>query len=213
MTDLSGFRKEYIGNVLLESQMESNPMLQFEQWMEDAIRFGMPEPNAMILATSTPEGKPSARCVLLKESNERGFVFFTNYRSRKGMELNANPFAALVFDWHEMERQIRIEGHVEKLSDEESDLYFHSRPVSSQIGTWASPQSQIIEDRETLDNSFRQYEKKLIDYRPIPRPSHWGGFIVIPHLIEFWQGRPNRLHDRIAYYRNKEIWQMNRLAP
>jgi pyridoxamine 5'-phosphate oxidase len=213
MTDLSGFRKEYIGNVLLESQMESNPMLQFEQWMEDAIRFGMPEPNAMILATSTPEGKPSARCVLLKESNERGFVFFTNYRSRKGMELNANPFAALVFDWHEMERQIRIEGRVEKLSDEESDLYFHSRPISSQIGSWASPQSQIIEDRETLDNSFRQYEKKLIDYRPIPRPSHWGGFIVIPHLIEFWQGRPNRLHDRIAYYRKKEIWEMNRLAP
>jgi pyridoxamine 5'-phosphate oxidase len=213
MTDLSGFRKEYIGKVLLESQMQSNPMLQFEQWMEDAIRFGMPEPNAMILATSTPEGKPSARCVLLKESNERGFVFFTNYLSRKGMELNANPFASLVFDWHEMERQIRIEGRVEKLSDEESDLYFHSRPVSSQIGTWVSPQSQIIEGRETLDNSFRQYEKKLIDYRPIPRPSHWGGFIVIPHLIEFWQGRPNRLHDRIAYYRNKEIWQMNRLAP
>ena len=213
MTDLSDFRKEYNAGELSKSGMKYNPMLQFEQWMEDAIQFGMPEPNAMILATSTLEGKPSARCVLLKESNERGFVFFTNYQSRKGRELNANPFAALVFDWHEMERQIRIEGHVEKLSEKESDVYFHSRPISSQIGAWASPQSQIIDSRETLDNSFRQYEKKLIDYPSIPRPSYWGGFIVIPYLIEFWQGRPNRLHDRIVYYRNDENWQINRLAP
>ncbi len=213
MTDLSDFRKEYMRNVLLESQMESDPMLQFEDWMDDAIQFGMPEPNAMILATSSHEGKPSARCVLLKESNERGFVFFTNYQSRKGREIATNPFVALVFDWHEMERQIRVEGRVEKLSEEESDLYFHSRPVSSQIGAWASPQSQIIDSRETLDNSFCQFEKKLIDYRPIPRPPYWGGFIVIPDLIEFWQGRPNRLHDRIVYYRNKENWQINRLAP
>jgi len=212
MTDLSGFRKEYIGNVLLESQMQSNPMLQFEQWMEDAIRFGMPEPNVMILATSTPEGKPSARCVLLKESNERGFVFFTNYRSRKGMELNANPFAALVFDWHEMERQIRIEGHVEKLSDEESDLYFHSRPVSSQIGTWASPQSQPINSREWLEKAHNDFFEKF-NNKAIPRPENWGGYLLSPTLVEFWQGRPNRLHDRIQYSLDGLDWKIRRLAP
>ena len=211
-TQFSGFRKEYKADPLREEEMMQDPILQFNRWMTDAVESGIPEPNAMVLATATPEGKPSARTVLLKEVNEDGFVFFTNYESRKGRELTANPFAAIVFDWHEIERQIRIEGQVEKLSPEESDAYFDSRPRLSKLGTWASPQSNLLKDRSELDERFLQFAKKF-QGKPIPRPQNWGGFLVRPTLIEFWQGRPNRLHDRLAYFKTESGWIMRRLAP
>ncbi|MCW1734360.1 pyridoxamine 5'-phosphate oxidase [Anaerorudis cellulosivorans] len=211
-TQFSGFRKEYKADPLREEEMMQDPILQFNRWMTDAVESGIPEPNAMVLATATPEGKPSARTVLLKEVNEDGFVFFTNYESRKGRELTANPFAAVVFDWHEIERQIRIEGQVEKISPEESDAYFDSRPRASKLGTWASAQSNLLNDRNELDERFLQFAKKF-QGKPIPRPQNWGGFLIRPILVEFWQGRPNRLHDRIAYFKADREWIMRRLAP
>jgi len=211
-TQFNDFRKEYKADPLREEEMMQDPILQFNRWMTDAVESGIPEPNAMVLATATPDGKPSARTVLLKEVNEEGFVFFTNYESRKGRELTANPFAAIVFDWHEIERQIRIEGQVEKLSPEESDAYFDSRPRLSKLGTWASPQSNLLKDRSELDERFLQFAKKFRG-KPISRPQNWGGFLVRPTLIEFWQGRPNRLHDRLAYFKTESGWIMRRLAP
>lgn len=211
-TQFNDFRKEYKADPLREEEMMQDPILQFNRWMTDAVESGIPEPNAMVLATATPDGKPSARTVLLKEVNEEGFVFFTNYESRKGRELTANPFAAIVFDWHEIERQIRIEGQVEKLSPEESDAYFDSRPRLSKLGTLASPQSNLLKDRSELDERFLQFAKKF-QGKPIPRPQNWGGFLVRPTLIEFWQGRPNRLHDRLAYFKTESGWIMRRLAP
>lgn len=211
-TQFNGFRKEYKADPLREEEMAQDPILQFNRWMTDAVESGIPEPNAMILATATPDGKPSARTVLLKEVNEKGFVFFTHYESRKGRELTANPFAAIVFDWHEIERQIRIEGQVEKISPEESDAYFDSRPRLSKLGTWASAQSNLLKDRNELDERFLQFAKKF-QGKPIPRPQNWGGFLVRPTLVEFWQGRPNRLHDRLAYFKAESGWIMRRLAP
>jgi pyridoxamine 5'-phosphate oxidase len=211
-TQFSGFRKEYKADPLREEEMAQDPILQFNRWKTDAVESGIPEPNAMVLATATPDGKPSARTVLLKEVNEKGFVFFTNYESRKGRELTANPFAAIVFDWHEIERQIRIEGQVEKISPEESDAYFDSRPRLSKLGTWASAQSNLLKDRNELDERFLQFAKKF-QGKPIPRPQNWGGFLVRPTLVEFWQGRPNRLHDRLAYFKAESGWIMRRLAP
>ncbi|MDO5524147.1 MAG: pyridoxamine 5'-phosphate oxidase [Bacteroidia bacterium] len=212
MTKLFDFRKEYTLDNLAENEVTENPIRQFNQWMHQAIAAGFPEPNAMTLATATLDGKPSVRVVLLKEVNDDGFVFFTNYLSRKGRELLANPFAAVVFDWHEMERQVRIEGRVEKLSAEDSDTYFNARPETSKIGAWASPQSKIINSRQELDEMWLQTEQKLLG-KPVHRPLHWGGFLVRPTVVEFWQGRPNRLHDRLAYYKTEEGWTLHRLAP
>ncbi len=192
--------------------MHPDPIRQFRVWMDDAISSGIPEPNAMTLATATTDGKPSARVVLLKEVNENGFVFFTNYDSRKGRELTENPCAALVFDWHETERQVRVEGRVEKISAAESDAYFHSRPSDSRLGAWASPQSREIASREELDKLQQQTEDQF-NGKEIPRPPHWGGFLVRPARIEFWQGRPNRLHDRIVYQLDQQGWEIIRLAP
>lgn len=212
MKKLSEFREEYHKGELHEADMLANPMAQFAQWMDFVIESGLSEPNAMILATSTLRGIPSARVVLLKEINEHGFVFFTNYLSRKGKELLENPFASLVFDWHEIERQVRIEGRVQKISDKASDEYFNSRPENAKIGAWTSPQSKIIKDREELNQLQTSFEEKFRG-QEVRRPSHWGGFILLPTTIEFWQGRPNRLHDRLVYHKTEEGWTMHRLAP
>lgn len=212
MTDLYNFRKNYTLDSLSKVVVDENPISQFKKWMNQAISFQIAEPNAMTLATATPDGIPSARVVLLKSYNNDGFVFFTNYESRKGHELDMNPHACIVFDWHLMERQIRIEGVVTKVSAEESNHYFNSRPEDSQLGAWISPQSSFIDDRQELEERKVKIEDTFKD-KPITRPAHWGGYILQPHTIEFWQGRESRLHDRIIYIKTGEEWIVRRLAP
>lgn len=212
MSNLYQMRKEYAAGNLNEDEMSVDPIQEFELWMDAAIKAGLSEPNAMTLATATADGKPSVRVVLLKEFNNDGFIFFTNYNSRKGKELRVNPFAAVLFDWHDIERQVRIEGMAEKLPEEESDEYFNSRPESAKIGAWASPQSRIIKNRDELEKLQEEIEDQF-DEIPVHRPGHWGGFLIRPVVIEFWQGRANRMHDRIVYYKTEEGWTMHRLAP
>ncbi len=213
MTQLYNLRKEYKQNTLSKSKVNENPIKQFEIWMNEAISSKViAEPNAMTVATSTPDGKPSARVMLLKSFDNEGFVFYTNYESRKGLELNANPHAYIVFDWHEMERQVRIEGMVKKVSPEESDKYFNARPEKSQLGAWLSPQSTFIYDRQELENRKTKIESQFED-KPITRPPYWGGYVLKPQTIEFWQGRQSRLHDRLIYIKTDEGWILRRLAP
>ncbi len=212
MSNLYQMRHEYAAGSLNEEEMAADPIQEFDKWMDAAIAAGLSEPNAMTVATATPDGKPSARVVLLKEFSNDGFVFFTNYNSRKGRELKANPFAAVLFDWHDIERQVRIEGSIEKLSEEASDEYFNSRPESAKIGAWASPQSRIVKDREELERLQEEIEDQF-DEMEVHRPGHWGGYLIKPVSIEFWQGRPNRMHDRIVYYKTEERWTVHRLAP
>ena len=212
MKKLFEFREEYKTGELNEAEAKTNPLEQFQLWLQAAIDSKVPEPNAMTIATCAKNGKPSARVVLLKEINKNGFVFFTNYLSRKGRELLENPFAALVFDWHCIERQVRVEGRVEKLSVHDSDAYFNERPREAQIGAWSSPQSKILNSREELEQLQDSFEKKF-NNRKISRPSYWGGFILLPTTIEFWQGRPGRLHDRLVYHGTEEGWTLRRLAP
>jgi pyridoxamine 5'-phosphate oxidase len=213
MTNLHNFRKDYMQDTLSISEVDQNPIIQFEKWMQEAILSEVvAEPNAMTLVTSTPDGKPSARVVLLKSFNEEGFVFFTNYESRKAIELIKNPHSSIVFDWHMMERQVRIEGVAKKVSEEESDKYFYSRPKGSQIGAWVSPQSTFIDGREELEARQAKIESDFND-KPITRPPHWGGFVLQPHTIEFWQGRQSRLHDRLIYIKTGDEWMLRRLAP
>jgi len=212
MDELSRMRQEYDAVPLEEQLMAADPLEAFTEWMYDAITFGMKEPNAMTLATATTDGKPSARVVLLKDVNSNGFVFFTNYLSRKGRELTSNPHAALVFDWHDMARQVRVEGRVEKLPAEESDAYFDTRPGNAKIGAWTSPQSKIVKDRDEIEQRRRETEQRFAG-KNIPRPDHWGGFLIRPTVMEFWQGRPDRLHDRIVYFKTEEGWSKHRLAP
>ena len=209
---VADLRQNYTLAGIAEADTDLNPIKQFATWFEQAVSAELPEPNAMTLATATADGKPSARMVLLKDYNERGFVFYTNYKSLKGQQLSANPWAALVFWWAELERQVRIEGHVEKLSPQESDTYFYSRPWGSQLGAWVSEQSQIIPSREVLDQRLEQLKAQYAN-KEIPRPPHWGGFRVIPSLIEFWQGRPSRLHDRLCYRFEDGNWSRERLSP
>ena len=212
MDKLYDMRREYEAGELNEKDLTAEPLVMFSRWLQEAVNTGVTEPNAMTLATATTEGRPSARVVLLKEVNSEGFVFFTNYLSRKGRELLENPHAALVFDWHEMERQVRIEGRVEKLTAKESDDYFISRPENAKIGAWTSPQSKIVKNRSELDKLRKETEQRFA-HKEIHRPDHWGGFLIRPTVIEFWQGRPDRMHDRIAYYKTEEGWSMHRLAP
>ncbi|MFZ1306808.1 MAG: pyridoxamine 5'-phosphate oxidase [Ferruginibacter sp.] len=211
--NIAAIRKDYQLERLLETDVADNPFEQFNRWWDDAIKSELEEVNAMTLATASASGMPSARIVLLKSATADGFVFFTNYKSHKGKELEENPFACLVFFWKELERQIRITGTIEKVSASESDEYFYSRPEGSRIGAWASPQSSVIPSRETIENNIEKYVQEF-EGTKITRPPHWGGYIVKPTGIEFWQGRPNRLHDRIQYSKLQDgIWNIERLAP
>ena len=209
---ISSIRKDYQLQSLSESDVKQDPIEQFGKWWDEAIASSIDEVNAMTLSTVTAEGKPSARIVLLKGFDERGFVFFTNYESNKGAQLTANPFASLVFFWKELERQVRIEGICEKVSEQESDDYFHSRPIGSQLGACASPQSRVIESRRVIENNLEKLQDQYRDME-IPRPAHWGGYRVVPEAIEFWQGRSSRLHDRIKYTNENQSWKIVRLAP
>lgn len=210
---LADLRRDYSSHELTESDVDPDPINQFRLWFQQAIEAEVKEPNGMALATATPDGKPSARIVLLKGVDERGFIFFTNYRSRKGEELLENPHAALVFWWQELERQVRIEGSIEKITDEESNVYFSSRPVGSRLGAWASEQSRVISSRDVLEKRLEELKMEYPD-EEIPRPAHWGGYRLLPTSIEFWQGRTSRLHDRIHYRRGgNDLWEIERLSP
>jgi pyridoxamine 5'-phosphate oxidase len=205
-------RREYTAGALDERDVPRDPVQLFRVWFGEALRADLPEPTAMTLATSTADGHPSARMVLLKGFDERGFAFYTNYESRKGRELDQNPRAALVFWWAELERQVRVEGRVEKLSAQESDAYFRSRPPGSRLAALASRQSQAIRSRKELEDRLRELEEEYRD-REIPRPDYWGGYRVVPVEVEFWAGRPNRLHDRLRYRRSAGRWLLERLSP
>jgi len=205
-------RKEYMLKRLDMDSLNSNPIDQFSQWLQEAVFAKALEPNAMVLSTATRDGKPSSRVVLLKQVTVEGFAFFTNYNSRKGKQLRDNNYVALNFFWPELERQIRIEGKIRKSSTDESNAYFLSRPVGSQIGAWASPQSQSVPSRAFLEKLYHDCEQQFKD-EILQRPTHWGGYIVIPSLVEFWQGRENRLHDRFQYKYNESVWEIERLAP
>lgn len=211
-TSIADLRCDYRLKALLETEVDTNPILQFQSWFEQTLEAELPEPNAMTLATINGEGKPAARMVLLKGVDQEGFAFYTNYLSRKGQDLAQTPWAALVFWWAELERQVRIEGQVTKVSDQETDSYFYSRPRGSQLGAWASEQSQVIGERTILEQRLQTLEQQYQD-QPIPRPPHWGGYRLKPDLIEFWQGRPNRLHDRLCYRRYDHQWTLERLSP
>lgn len=209
--NLKNMRLNYEQGQLLESNIEMNPFELFSKWFDQAVEAKIIEPNAMTIATATKEGIPSARVVLLKGFDETGFVFYTNYHSRKGKELNDNPFAAILFWWREFERQIRIEGKIEKISRKESEEYFNQRPLKSRYGTLASEQSEIIENREVLEKRFTDLEKQY-GANP-PTPENWGGYKLIPAKFEFWQGRTSRLHDRICYHKENNNWKIFRLQP
>ena len=212
MPNIADIRKDYKMQTLLETEVAADPIVQFDKWWDDAIKSQLDEVNAMTLATADANAVPAARIVLLKGYDKNGFVFFTNYQSNKGNQMAQNPHVCLIFFWAALERQVRINGTVEKISAAESDAYFLSRPAGSRIGAWASPQSTVIAKREVIEDRSKQFEEQFSDGN-IPRPPHWGGYIVKPGQIEFWQGRPSRLHDRIQYSLHNGNWSIERLAP
>ena len=210
-TDVASLRAEYMRERLDERDADRDPLKHFQSWFEEALRAELPMTNAMTLATASSEGQPSARMVLLKGYDERGFVFFTDYESRKGAELASNPHAALLFYWIELEREVRVEGRVEKTTDSESDSYFLSRPLGSRLAATASRQSSVVESRDVLEAAYADAAERFGETPA--RPERWGGFRVIPQTIEFWQGRANRLHDRLLYTRTAGGWKISRLSP
>src|SRR5436309_12544179 len=209
---ISELRREYTLHGLSEADVHADPIEQFRVWFDQALAAGVPEANAMTLATTKPDGRPSARIVLLKHFDANGFLFFTNYRSRKGRELANNPAAALLFFWPQLERQVRIEGVVTFTTTEESDTYFRSRPLESRLGAGASPQSQVVASRDELERLLAEVRGRCTG-EEVPRPPHWGGYRLTPYQFEFWQGRPGRLHDRLEYFRADGAWRLRRLAP
>ena len=211
--DLAALRSEYADLGLAESEVDADPVEQFRVWMRAAVDAGIHEPNALLLATASPDGSPSARLVLLKGFDTDGFVFFTNYGSRKAAELDANPRCALVLPWHPLQRQVRIEGAALRLDPATCDAYFAVRPRAAQLGAWASPQSSVVEGREALDSRYDAVARRFPDGVPVPRPPHWGGYRVAPSVVEFWQGRAGRMHDRLRYRRTAAGWLLDRLAP
>lgn len=213
MENLAKIRTEYARHSLTEKDVDKDPIEQFRTWLKEAMAAEVLEPTAMNIATVSAQDIPSSRIVLLKEIRKKGFVFYTNYQSNKGRELDLNPFAALNFFWPELERQVRIQGIVNKVSKKDSERYFHGRPKSSQIGTWASPQSAVIKDRKILEDREKEIFNRYRDMDVLPKPEQWGGYIVEPFLVEFWQGRPSRLHDRIVFTLKDSKWQISRLAP
>lgn len=211
--ELATWRREYGDRGLTETDLGPDPLPAVQRWLADAEDAGLYEPNAMLLATAA-DAHPSARMVLLKTLDQRGFVFFTNYRSRKAVELAANPACALVLPWHPLERQVRAEGTAERLDPAESDAYFATRPRAAQLGAWASPQSEVVDSREALEQRYARETDRFASYDEVPRPPHWGGILVRPHRVEFWQGRAGRMHDRVAFDRISEgAWAVTRLAP
>ena len=211
-TDVSKLRRDYLLTELNESNVKKNPFDQLNVWMEETIKSNLIDPSAIILATANKDAEPSVRVVLLKGIDEEGLIFFTNYKSRKGKDISENPQASLLFFWKELERQVRISGKVKKISKKESEDYFHSRPYESQLAALASKQSSIIPDRKHLEEKFEELEKEFKG-KEIPLPAFWGGFKLIPESFEFWQGRENRLHDRISYLKESNNWKIVRLAP
>jgi pyridoxamine 5'-phosphate oxidase len=212
LKDIANIRKDYTQSALSELDVLPNAIQQFEKWWSEAIASEIEEPNAMTIATINEQGFPSARIVLVKDISEEGFSFFTNYNSDKGQQIGTQNRVALLFFWKELERQVRIEGTIEKLSAADSDAYFASRPRGSRIAAWSSPQSEIIADRSVLDERVQQFEEEFQN-QEVPRPPHWGGYLVRPISIEFWQGRSSRMHDRLKYMKEGEDWKIVRLAP
>jgi pyridoxamine 5'-phosphate oxidase len=210
--DLGDLRREYAVGGLVEADMEVDPVAMFRRWLEDAVAAGLHEPNAMVVSTVSASGQPASRLVLLKGLDDGGFVFYTNYTSRKGDELAANPACALLFPWQDLERQVRIEGPASRMTLEENQAYFETRPRLSQVGAWASPQSKVVASRVALDAAYDSTLARFGD-ADIPVPSHWGGFRVRPEVVEFWQGRTGRMHDRLRYRRTGSSWSLDRLAP
>jgi pyridoxamine 5'-phosphate oxidase len=210
---LAALRQEYGDAGLDVADLDADPVAMFRRWLDETVAAGLHEPNAVVVSTATPDGRPSSRVVLLKAVDERGFVFYTNYGSRKGEELAANDACALLFPWHDLQRQVRVEGRAERVSEEESAAYFATRPRGSQVGAWASPQSREVASRAELDALHDRAEQRLGGRGEVPLPPYWGGFRVVPETVEFWQGRSGRMHDRLVYRREDAGWRTTRLAP